>query len=165
MRMRRRACWSRSRVAFKSWHKSLARSLARTSSGSSGSYNSPPSIFSFSVRIDLPLLLFRRRLVRVLLHPQFHDPFDEFECHRFVQRELKIAFRPGVACDRFLQCFVAGDRRVQSDVLLPCSEVNQNPVLLEGGHLIADDFLGFWSSVTDRVPHLLKYCLHVSREL
>src|SRR5262249_48635746 len=46
--------WSRSRVAFKSWHKSLARSLAWTSSGASGSYSSPATIFSFSVRMGPP---------------------------------------------------------------------------------------------------------------
>src|SRR5205085_12225894 len=49
-----RASRSFSRVAFKSWHKSLARSLARTRSGSSGSYSSPASIFSHSVRIGPP---------------------------------------------------------------------------------------------------------------
>src|SRR5262245_20954965 len=52
--MRRRTSWPASRVAFKSWHKSLARSRARTSSGSSGSYSSPASILSLSLAIGLP---------------------------------------------------------------------------------------------------------------
>ena len=55
--------------------------------------------------------------------------------------------------------------QVQPNVLLPRSEVDQNPVLLEGGHLVADDFLGVGRSVADRLPHFLKDGLHVGGEL
>src|ERR1017187_940371 len=51
------------------------------------------------------------------------------------------------------------------DVLRPRSEVDQDSVLLEGGHLVADDFLGIGRSVADRFPHFFKYGLHVGGEL
>src|SRR5688572_23598776 len=47
--MPRRSASSASRVALRSWQRSRARSRAATSSGSSGSYISPASIFWRSV--------------------------------------------------------------------------------------------------------------------
>ena len=38
------------------------------------------------------------------------DSLDQVERHRFIERELKIAFWPGVACDGLLNGLVAGDR-------------------------------------------------------
>ena len=50
-------------------------------------------------------------------------------------------------------------------MLLPRSEVDQDAVLLEGGHLVADRLLRFGCSLADRCPHLSKYRLNVGRKL
>ena len=49
-----------------------------------------------------------------------------------------VTLWPSVPCNRFLNSLIAGDRRVQPDVFLPSGEIDQNPVLPEGGHLVAD---------------------------
>jgi hypothetical protein len=112
-----------------------------------------------------PRLPLRRRFRRILLHPQLHDPLDQVEGHRLIERELKIALWPCVPCDGLLQGFVIGDRRVHPDVVLPSGEVDQNSVLLEGGHHVADRFLRFGRSVADRRPHFLQDRLNLGGEL
>src|SRR5947209_16273037 len=81
--------------------------------------------------IGTALLLFLascRRLHRVLLYSQLDDPFDQVVWNRLIQGKLEIALRSSVACDGFLKRLVAGNRWIQSDVLLQRSKVEQHPV-------------------------------------
>ncbi len=49
---------------------------------------------------SFPLLPLRRRLCQVLLHSQPHDPFDQVVGNRLIERELEIALRSRIPCDR-----------------------------------------------------------------
>src|SRR5262245_12259804 len=135
--MRRRASWSRSRVAFNSWHKSLARSLARTSSGSSGSYSSPASIFSFSVRMGTPSLPFARLQVFVEADA-VAERVDDLDALGIV--EGRFDPRPQVlvalAADLPVELLDAGhpdeDGRAGAAVTVMLGQVQRQPVF---GHL------------------------------
>jgi len=38
---------------------------------------------------------------------------------------------------------------------------NQYSILFEGGHIVANDFLGFWGNVFNGLPYLLQSSLNV----
>src|SRR4051794_40027353 len=105
------------------------------SAGSNGSCSSPASISPYRWASDLPPpFSLRCRFCRILLHTQLHNALDQVEGHRLIEWKPEIALRPSVACDCLLQGFVTGNRRIQPEVLFPCCEVDQNPLLPEGGH-------------------------------
>jgi hypothetical protein len=104
------------------------------------------------ILFSLPSLSCRPR--RILLCAQLHDPFDQVVRNRLIERKLEIALRSRVSCNRLLKSPVACHGRVETDVLLPRSEVHQNPVQFECGHLVTDRLLRFGCSPSDGCPYL-----------
>jgi len=90
----------------------------------------------------LARLPFCRGLGRVLADAELDDPLDQFVGNRLIKRKLQVAFWTGIAPNRSLQDLVTGNRRVEADVFFPGGEIDEDAVLPERGHLVADDFRG-----------------------
>ena len=86
----------------------------------------------------------------VLFEAEFDDAGDKGEWNRLVERELKVAFGPGIRRDLFEERGVFADRWKDADVVFEGGEVDEYAVLEEGGHAVADFFGGFWSGFFDR---------------
>jgi hypothetical protein len=78
-RIPRRSASSASLVALRCWQRSRARTRAATSSGSSGSYISPASIFSRSVATLRTVSRVKRAARPALYQPICHRSYDSFE--------------------------------------------------------------------------------------
>jgi hypothetical protein len=76
---------------------------------------------------------------------------------------LQVAFGAPVGCDGLFYGRIAGNWRVEADVLLEGREIDQNAVLLKCRHFVADDFFGFRSGFADRRSDGLENRLNFSR--
>src|SRR5258708_29753905 len=70
-------------------------------------------------------------LRHVLFQPQRHDSLDQAVRDRLVEWKSQIAFLSRVFGNRHLQRCAGLDGREETDVILECCEVDQNPVLSE----------------------------------
>src|SRR6185503_355920 len=86
-------------------------------------------------------LLSGGRAFAVLLHPEFHDPADQADRHRLVERKPHRPLRPFVGRQLLFELLERARRGIEPDVMLVGGEVHQVAVLREGRHLVFDRFL------------------------
>ncbi len=87
------------------------------------------------------------------------NSFDQSDWHRLVDRKLEISFGTSILGDRFFKRLVAGDRRIQSDVILPSGIVDNDAVLFKCRHAITDHLLRIGNGESDSCADRLEYRL------
>ena len=70
-----------------------------------------------------------------------------------IERKPQVALLAGVGRHGFLQSGIATDRRIQADVVLERGEVQQDAVLAERGHLVADRLFRVGRSLVEKLAY------------
>jgi hypothetical protein len=80
--------------------------------------------------------------LRILLDSQLDDPFDQLVGNRLVQGKLEIPLGASIRGDQLFNRLIAGDGRIQPDVMFERGEVNQDSMQSKGRHPITNNLLG-----------------------
>ena len=84
----------------------------------------------------------RAALFRILPCQRLHHTANKVIWHRLIQGKLQIALLTAIRLQHFYEVIIAAHRRVDANMLLEGSEIEEDAFVLESRHLIADGFLG-----------------------
>ena len=110
-----------------------------------------------SIHVNTGLyFLLQQCLLQVLGEPEGDYAGNQPDRQWFVEREMNRTFG-ALVCRKFLpEGFDAGGCRIEANVIFEGSKIDQHSILPEGGHAVADDFLGFGCSTFDGCTNFLQ---------
>src|SRR5262245_48162002 len=92
----------------------------------------------------------------MFLHSRLDDSANQPVRDRLIKWKLEIPFRPAIGRDILHQFFVARHRRKKADVTVESREVDENAILKERRHSVADLLRRLWGGLSNGRPDLFQ---------